>query len=89
MSLYQRKPFKILNGMQEKIDILLNVYEPDELIDTVGQNPTSHPLILNLLALLNTFRTYEWTIPYQPLDYNFRYMQQILYPQQAIKQQFP
>lgn len=49
MSLYQRKPFRILNGMQEKIDILLDVYEPDDLLDTMGQNPTSHPLIPNLL----------------------------------------
>lgn len=36
----------------------------------------------SMLALLNTFRTYEWTIPYQPLDYSFNYMQQILYPTQ-------
>lgn len=27
------------------------------------------------MALLNTFRTYEWTYPYQPLDYSFKYMQ--------------
>ncbi|GEM_PF-2059886 len=33
----------------------------------------------NVLALASTFRTYEWTKPYQPLDYSFRYMQQILY----------
>lgn len=37
-------------------------------------------LILKLV-LLNTFRTYEWTKPYQPLDYSFKYMQQILYAQ--------
>ena len=47
--LYQRKPFQILNGMREKIEILLNVYEPDELIDTISQNPSAHPLIPRLL----------------------------------------
>lgn len=38
----------------------------------------------SMLALLNTFRTYEWTKPYQPLDYSFKYMQQILYAQQLV-----
>lgn len=50
LSLYQRKPFKILNGMKEKIDILLHVYEPEELLDTMSQNPSAHPLIPSLLG---------------------------------------
>ncbi len=47
--LYQHKPFKILNGMKEKIEILLDVFEPEELLDMTIYSNTSNPVIPSLL----------------------------------------
>ena len=49
VSLYLHKPFTILNGMQEKIEILLDVFEPDELLDNTHYSDTSTPVIPSLL----------------------------------------
>lgn len=50
LSLYQRKPFQILSGMKEKIDILLDVYEPEDLLDESTYSDTSNPVIPSLLS---------------------------------------
>ena len=57
----------------------LEQLEPDKQRLLTLQKAGLAPQNPNWLALLHTFRTYEWTKPYQPLDYSFRYMQQILY----------
>jgi hypothetical protein len=65
------------------------IYVKDRKIWKIAENPIfsvlrkEHQVLIrqDLLALLNTFRTYEWTKPYEPLDYSLRYMQQILYPE--------
>lgn len=49
--LYQREPFRIINGMQEKIEILLDVFEPDELLDTTIYSRPSNPVIPSLLRI--------------------------------------
>lgn len=52
--------------MREKIEILLDVYEPDELLDTISQKPDSHLLIPRLLGVVDDFRTFDW---YQSIKY--------------------
>lgn len=46
----------------------------------LGTSVATRPI---LLALGNTFRTYEWTKQFEPIAYNFHYIQQILYSQPA------
>jgi hypothetical protein len=56
--LRQRKPFTIINGMQEKIEILLDVFEPNELLDTTTQFLSKSTAGLRMLRLVDQVRTY-------------------------------
>lgn len=71
----------------EKRDLILelgqNLILKDKKLEFKFKQPYDVLLLpeyrTDMLALLNTFRTYEWTKPYQPLDYSLNYMPQILY----------
>lgn len=54
LSLNQRKPFAILAGNKEKVEILTETFEPEELLDLAIQNPNSHPAIPSLLSSLDS-----------------------------------
>jgi len=49
LSLEQRKPFLIINGMKEKLSILMETFEPNEKIDLTSQIASSDPTTLSLL----------------------------------------
>ncbi len=51
LSLYPHKPFTIISGMQEKIEILLDAFEPEELLDLSTYSDTSNPVIPSLLRI--------------------------------------
>ncbi len=50
----QRKPFTILADNQEIIKILMDTFEPEELIAVASQTPDAHPLIPKLLSSLDS-----------------------------------
>lgn len=52
--IYQHKPFRILNSMQEKIEVLLDVFEPEELLDIKAQSKPLHPVIQSWLPDLDS-----------------------------------
>lgn len=51
LSLYLHKPFTIISEMQEKIDVLLDLFEPEELTDKSSYSNTSSEVIPNLLSV--------------------------------------
>lgn len=55
----------------------------DKQPDIISQLPIFEPLRLCMLALSNTFRTYDWLKPYQPIDLSSAYLLQILQSKKA------
>jgi len=64
----QHKPFMILNGMQENIEIVLQTFGTEELLDLASQSSIDDPQILNLLSIVDYVRTY-----YSNLNNNYVY----------------
>lgn len=58
LSLCLHKPFTIINEMQEKIDVLLDLFEPEELTDKSSYLNTSTEAVPNLLKILDDVRTF-------------------------------
>ena len=54
MSLYQRKPFTVLNEMKGKIEIMLDLFEPEDLLDKSSYSNTSNPVVPSLLSSLDS-----------------------------------
>lgn len=74
LSLYLHKPFTIISEMQEKINVLLDLFEPEEIIDISGYPNEAIPSLLggrdsNPDKLLQRQLYYRYTTPHVKVSY--------------------
>lgn len=81
------KPFQMLHDavaltnsskMTKEVAKEDRIFEPTKKVDNKLQTDTFEVVRPILLALTNTFRTYDWLKQYQPIDLTFNIVQQIL-----------